>query len=256
MKINNKLKAMALVVSVFLVSVSATSDTTDMGGQAYRPTSPCPEGSGTLYRYIARTLGGRPRIDEFCTSQDYVEEFINHPTEEMQGSCSEKYCGHAATSRRGPIEHALFQAVASLERSKATRIQVMTATYETRHAGYDTGVNRSLARFQLDPNSHCITELMSYNENDSSEYDDLNRSTITNGIVWVEQKYVNSTYNLLIMVEVEYDGIYEAEFFREIISCQSTTGPILAQKLSAYDFKVMRVNLQEWMIHVSSATRR
>ena len=260
MKVKNKVKAIFLATLVFLVSVSATPAATDLGGQTYKPTAPCAGGENILYRYIARTLGGKPRIDEFCFNENYADKFVNQPLENMQGSCPADECGTTTANRRGPIEYALFRAVASLERNNAVRMKVMMESYQTSYNEYSSGIITATARFQLDNNSRCITEVMSYDEygGSSSAWGSAvtESTTISNGVVWVEQKYVGGTYNLLVMVEVEHDGIYEAEFSREVISCQSTTGPIMAQELSFYDFKAERINLQEWAISAYYTPKR
>lgn len=247
MKYRNKLNIFFLAAIAFIFSVSATHDATDLGAARHTATSPCTGGEEVVYRYIARTTGAKARIDEHCHGKDYTDVFVNQPTDEMLGTCTPEFCSHTTTSRRAPIEHALFQAIASLERRSGLRIKSMDKRYRESSAGMSSGISRSIASFHLDAGIECATELMVYNENNSTGIGH-GGDTIANGVIWAEQKRSNNIYKLLIMVELEYDSYHESDFLREIISCQSTAGPIAAKQLSTFGFKVSRENLYEWLV--------
>ncbi len=247
MRYRDKLNTLFLIATAFVFSVSATPDATDLGGDRQAATSPCSGHAGVVYRYIARTFGAMARIDEYCYDEDYADMFVDQPIDEMLGKCSAEFCAHVTTSRRAPIEHALFQAISSLERRMTLHVKSMDKTYRDASERLNAGISKSVTSFHLDADSKCISELMLYDE-DKSLDSGHGGETISSGTIWVEQKRLNSTYRLLIMVEIEYEGYGESEFLRETISCQSASGPIVAKQLSTFGFKVHRENLQEWLI--------
>ena len=242
--------------------VTLRPDAVDQGGQLQESAPECQGGEDILYRYVARTFGGHARIDEFC-SAGADAPFTGQPPEAIEGSCPGTLCGQATTWRRGPIEHALLQAVVSLERSKATRLEMMRRSSQELHELYEVELSKGTTRFRLNAGVECIANLELFKEHADAGvrpgdevispeelsffYD--TEASISRGSIWVEQNKNGPVHDLLIIVESAFEGRVEAELYKERILCKSERGPIRVLESPVYGFRVERASLDEWGVH-------
>ncbi len=237
-------------------------DPVDQGGQMQTPVSGCSD-EGVLYRYVARTFGGQARIDEFCMSPEGERVFTQAPPQSMEGACPAELCGLASTWRRGPIEHALLQSIVSLERSRATRLEMMRSSMKEEDERYEVDVSKGTTRFRLSSGVECIANLVTYKEETGAgtqpgdeviSPEDLSffytsDNTISRGSIWVEQRRNGVVHDLMVIVENAYEDHDEAELFKETILCKSTDGAISSAGSELYDFRVNRASIDEWGVH-------
>tara|TARA_B100000530_G_scaffold123100_1_gene76906 strand:- start:23 stop:889 length:867 start_codon:yes stop_codon:yes gene_type:complete len=243
-------------------------DAIDQGGQLQVPTPVCKGADSTeadddvLYRYVARTFGGQARIDEFCVAEANQDRFTFQPPEGMEGSCPGALCGQASTWRRGPIEHAMLQAIVSLERSTSTRLEAMRRSNQTVHDLYQVDLVKGTTRFRLAEGVQCIANLETFKEqtgHGARAGDEVispekltffygTEASISRGSIWVEQKQHDGGHDLMVIIESAFEGHYEAELFKETILCKSTSGVISALSSPVYGFSVNRASLDEWSI--------
>ena len=252
------------------VAPGVAPDAIDQGGPVQAPAPACQPseaGEPVLYRYVARTYGGQARIDEFCIAEDHEASFVHQPSASMEGGCPGALCGQASTWRRGPIEHAMLQAIVSLERSTSTRVEAMHSSNKSLHELYEVELVKGTTRFRLSEGVQCIANLETFKEHadqGARAGDEVispeklsffygTEASLSSGTIWAEQKVHAGGHDLMVIVESTFEGQYEAELFKESILCKSAAGPIGALSSPIYGFRVSRASLDEW--HVQAFRR-
>jgi hypothetical protein len=239
-----------------------------LSGQGPVAQNGCPDQQ--LYRYVARTNGPKARMDDFCIHEEYQEEFVHQPPNDMLEDCPSEFCGMTSTAHRFPIEYALLQSAVSLERIQKVKVGTKEITFDDGIQSEDISLYFETVRFELSPGVSCISKLEEYEEHHGrntlpqvehilalermqrGEREYIYQGTsLVSGSIFMEQTKKDSQYSVLVIVESKYEEAEDAGVWTEKTLCKSKLGPIFLRGSENFNFHVQSINQEEWSINSS-----
>ena len=240
-------------------------DPASLSGEGPKATIGCKDGQ--IYRYAARTIGPQAKVDEFCIEESLKDSFVHQPSSAMLGRCPMEVCGMTTSARRYPIEYAMLQAAISLERVRSVKLGAKSMHHDDGINSEDVSLYFQTVKFKISSDVRCISKLEEYEEHSNrntlpqvEQILSLERmrrgeeeyiyqgSSLINGSVFLEQKKVRNSYEIIMIVESKFEESQDAAIWIERTMCKSKSGPIIMSKSNSYGFNAYKLNRDEWEV--------